>query len=287
MTSRSTEQELAHPDRKTIQSFFDAIHRQYDFLNSLLSFGLDRYWRKCLVQEAFIFHRHPEARKGRRIQTEILRHCSSSLPQDDGSRLSILDLGVGTGKSLEAFLKVYSFERAVGCDFSERMLVKAKSRLDSSCALVACDFHELPFRSEAFDVVTGSFILRSVQDLERFFSEVKRVLTKSGKAVFLELTRPANRFVYLLYQPYLRYYLPIVGKLVSSQEKAYQFLSCSVQTFLEPRALRLEMEHVGFLETTTKSLTFGAATVIEGRKAAGSVSSDREQKGRRSYEHRV
>ena len=180
--------------------------------------------------------------------------------------MSILDLGVGTGESLEAFLKVHPFRCAVGCDFSENMLVKARARVGHSCEMVTGDFHELPFAKEAFDLVTGSFILRSVQNLVAFFSEVKRVLKRGGKAVFLELTRPQSRFLYALYQPYLKFYIPIVGKLVSRHTCAYQFLSQSVQSFLEPGVVRQQMGQVGFSDLTTKSLTFGAATIIMGTK---------------------
>ena len=104
--------DLAHPDAKTIQSLFSAISAQYDFLNSFLSFGLERFWRRRLVSEV-----------------------RAQLPSLETG--SILDLGVGTGKSLDAFLKATPFRRAVGCDFSERMLGVAKGRLNGSCDLIA------------------------------------------------------------------------------------------------------------------------------------------------------
>ena len=185
----------------------------------------------------------------------------------DGLERSILDLGAGTGKSLAAFLRLHQFERVVGCDFSEGMLGKAKERLGNSADLIACDFHELPFPSGTFDLVTGSFILRSVEDMKQFLSEVRRVLQPRGKAVFLELTRPSNPLIWnFLYQPYLRFYVPSVGKLFSRHDHAYQFLSQSVQSFSEPEELKREFESAGFTELRLISLSLGAATIIEGRR---------------------
>ena len=107
---------LAHPDKQTIHDFFDAIGDQYDFLNSFMSFGLDRSWREKTNRLAI-----------------------------SGLERRVLDLGVGTGKSLAHFLKAHSFELAVGCDFSLNMMEKAKSRMGHRANFVAGDFHELPF----------------------------------------------------------------------------------------------------------------------------------------------
>ncbi|MBI3999441.1 MAG: ubiquinone/menaquinone biosynthesis methyltransferase [Candidatus Omnitrophica bacterium] len=229
--------DLAHPDRKTIQSLFNAISPKYDFLNSFLSFGLHVYWRRKTV-----------------------RHTVTGLEN------TILDLGAGTGKSLSTFLRAHRFKRAVGCDFSEPMLQKAKKRLGDSAFLVSGDFHRLPFPDQSFDLVTGSFILRSVQNMAQFLEEVKRVLKPQGKAVFLELTRPKNRFIWkLFYEPYLKFCIPSVGQLFSRHEGAYQFLSQSIQAFVEPEDLQAQFDLTGFSEFSAKSLSFGAATIIQGR----------------------
>ena len=231
---------LAHPDRNTIKSLFNAIPSRYDFLNSFFSLGLDSYWRRRLVSAAL---------------------------SKTNSAESILDLGVGTGKSLAQFLKARSFQRSVGCDFSENMLLKSKERIGNQAELLACDFHELPFPDHSFDIVTGSFVLRSVQTMRVFLSEVKRVLKLNGKAVFLELTRPNNKLVWnLAYRPYLNFYIPAVGKIFSQHDHAYQFLSQSIQSFVDPADLKIDFETAGFTEVSYQSLSFGSATIIQGRK---------------------
>ena len=182
-----------------------------------------------------------------------------------GLEHSILDLGVGTGKSLEAFLSAHQFERAVGCDFSENMLEAAGKRLGPKAELTVCDFHDLSFPEQSFDIVTGSFILRSVQNMDHFLSEAKRVLAPGGKAVFLELTRPANPITWALFKPYLKFYIPFVGKIFSRHDEAYQFLSESIRAFMTPEELKEKFLAAGFKTVSVKPLTFGAATIIEGK----------------------
>ena len=147
------------------------------------------------------------------------------------------------------------------------MLEKARKRLDHLVPLVACDFHDLPFSEHAFNLVTGSFILRSVQNMIQFLSEVKRVLEPNGRAIFLELTRPENRFIWrFLYQPYLKFYVPFMGWFFSRHDHAYEFLSQSVQAFSEPKDLKREFETAGFSEVTVTSISFGAAAIVQGKK---------------------
>ncbi|PIQ87404.1 MAG: hypothetical protein COV74_00855 [Candidatus Omnitrophica bacterium CG11_big_fil_rev_8_21_14_0_20_45_26] len=225
------------PDAKSIQSFFDSIPSRYDALNSFLSLSLDKTWRRQLVRMAF-----------------------------EGGETHLLDIGVGTGKSLEAFLKYRSIPMAIGCDFSQGMLTVARSK-NKQLHLIAADMHVLPFENESFDVVSSSFVLRSVQDMTLFLKEVKRILKKDGKMVFIDLTRPENPFFWhLLYKPYLQFYIPCVGRWISKSPKAYQFLSESIQHFVEPNQFAEILKTVGFQDVKLKSLTGGAATIFKAKK---------------------
>lgn len=237
MPSCRTDSDLAHPDEKTIQSLFNQIAGPYDFLNSLLSFGLDHCWRLELVRRSL-----------------------------QGNEKSILDLGVGTGKSLAAFCDRKRFSSAVGIDFSEAMLALARKRLGKGAFLSAGDFHCLPFGPETFDLISGSFMLRSVQDLRAFFVEVKRVLKPSGRIAFLELTRPRDPLLRELHRFYLNLGVPILGRLFSRHPNAYRFLSRSVQSFLEPSDLKKELEALGFSRILIQPLNFGIVTLIQGEK---------------------
>lgn len=229
--------ELASPDKGHIREFFDSVASRYDLLNSILSFNLDECWRN-------------------RSRDLIL----------EGTEKRILDLGVGTGKYLKGFLNAQSWQCAVGLDFSEKMLARAKADLPASARFVSADFHYLPFAGESFDLVVSSFTLRSVKDMNLFLKEVYRILALGGKAAFLCLTRPRNILMKSVYYPYLKFYLPCMGQLISGHDKAYRFLSESIQSFQNPEVTAGMMREAGFASLKTVSLTLGAATLLLGSK---------------------
>jgi demethylmenaquinone methyltransferase/2-methoxy-6-polyprenyl-1,4-benzoquinol methylase len=123
-----------------------------------------------------------------------------------------------------------------------------------------------PFPPNSFDIVTGSFMLRSVQNMDRFFSEVKRVLKPQGKVIFLELTRPRNPIIWsFFYKPYLQFYIPWIGKFFSRHDEAYRFLSESVRYFMTVEELKEKFLLAQFKSVSIALLTFGAAVVVEGK----------------------
>jgi len=228
----------AFPPKEAIRGFFESIAFRYDSINSLLSFRWDEAWRKKAARQIL---------------------------EGGGKRGAILDLGVGTGKFLERFLGEKSWERAVGVDFAREMLKRARARLGLRCQLIQADIHDLPFEAESFDLVISSFTLRSVKDLPHFFGEVRRVLTPGGKAAFLCLTRPSG-LPRILYAPYLKCYLPLVGGMLSREPKAYRFLSESIQTFFSPPEIQRELESSGFKGVSIFPFSFGLATLILAEK---------------------
>ena len=234
-----TVQDLSAPDKETLRRFFDGIASGYDQINSLLSFSLDQSWRK---------------RAARMILNGKV------------GQARILDLGVGTGKFLNVFLKKRPWQLAVGVDFAAEMLGKARQALPASCRLLQADIHDLPFAGESFDFVVSSFTLRSVKDRGHFFEEVRRILRPGGKVGFLCLTRPASFAGRALYAPYLKFYLPFMGGLLSSSPDAYRFLSESIQTFPSPQEVGGQLESLGFCDIALRPFTFGISTLIKAVK---------------------
>ncbi len=231
----STEAALQAPP---LRVFFDAIAFRYDFLNNLLSFRLDELWRK---KSAAI----------------VLRNSAAS---------SILDLGIGTGKFIRVFMEAKKWKRLAGIDFSFPMLHAAKKILPSGVGFLRADFQSLPFRKGSFDLVISAFALRSVRQMPLFLQGVWEVLSEKGKAAFLCLTRPENIFWRIFYFPYLKFYLPVVGGLVSGNFQAYRFLSDSILSFQEPEKTASMMRETGFQSVKIHRFSFGIATLIVGEK---------------------
>jgi len=226
---------LASPDKETIRGLFDHIAFRYDALNSLLSLSIDESWRKRAVD---LILGNSEREK------------------------SILDLGVGTGKFLARFLRKKTWKLAAGVDFSGEMLRRAQTQLSPSCRLLQADIHDLPFEDQTFDVVVSSFTLRSVKNRNRFFTEVHRILAPGGRVGFLCLTRPSSFVGRTLYAPYLRFYLPFVGGLLTRDRIAYRFLSESIQAFPPFKEIVREMEGSGFQNLHLHPFTFGISTLL-------------------------
>ncbi len=227
-----------HVTEKTIHSFFNAVSCRYDLINSVLSFGGDAGWRRHLIRMAI-----------------------------EGDEESVLDLGAGTGASLGSLLKRKTFRLAVGCDASSRMLSAANQKLGAGASLIHCDFGALPFADHSFDLVTGSFILRSVRDRSFFFRETYRMVKAGGTAAFLELTKPANALFYKwFYRPYLRTVVTRIGGWISGNRGAYEFLSNSIQSFVTGRDLKGELEKAGFRDIVLHELNVGTVSVLTAKK---------------------
>jgi demethylmenaquinone methyltransferase/2-methoxy-6-polyprenyl-1,4-benzoquinol methylase len=228
------------PDKKFIQEAFDSITPFYDRLNQVLSFGMSEAWRKKAA--------------------EIVLSDPRFSPK------TLLDLGCGTGKFLECFLRRKSWESATGVDFSVAMLKKARETVRGNVMWLREDFDALPFLDSSFDLVISGFTLRSVQRLPEFLSTVHRILTPGGKAAFLDLTRPRNFWARMFFYPYLKFILPLLGWILSGNRKAYGFLSGSVRKFQAPEETVRLMNAAGFRDCASKSFAFGAATLIIGTK---------------------
>lgn len=229
------------PDSSRIKQIFTEITPRYDFLNGFLSMSLDRAWRRWAVRMTL-----------------------------EGGEKSILDIGTGTGKFLKAFLEQGHFEKIVALDLCESMLERAqKSMPGRGITWLNADISQgIALETGSFDLVTAAFTLRSIRDrLPFFFSEAARVLKRGGKIAFLELTRPRSLWFQMLYYPYLKAYLPLVGALISGSSQAYSFLANSILHFNEPEQIRTLLEEAGFGSVKIHSYTGGIATLITAQKS--------------------
>lgn len=198
-----------------VRRLFDDVAHRYDFLNSLLSFGLDRSWRRQAV-------RLSAAKQGQ----------------------TVLDLCAGTGKFAIDFAREGC--RVVAVDFSLRMLTYARrltrgKRLDIT--FVAGDVMRLPIR-EKFDVVSIAFGLRNLDNPEQGLRMMRALLRPGGRAVVLELIRPEGRLSGLC-RMYIESVVPAVGRLISLDKFAYRYLADSIVNFWSPGELAQSLKRAG------------------------------------------
>ncbi len=224
---------------QAIQEMFSAIAPRYDFLNRLLSLGIDRGWRRTLVRIA-------------------LREENKA----------ILDVACGTGDvSLELRQKAPR-ARIVGLDFSQAMLDLAQVKIDHAQAgieLVAASAEELPFSPADFDLLTIAFGIRNVVDKKKALAEFYRVLKPHGRLAILEFSQPQAAWLRALYNFYFFKVLPLVGGLFA-RRSAYRYLPDSVAKFPCQDEFSGWLKEAGFRQCRYHSLTFGIATLYLAEK---------------------
>lgn len=225
-----------------IASLFDRISPKYDALNHLLSFNIDKVWRRKTAKTVAQF-----------------------------SPKTILDLATGTADLAIAVAKYNPQAHIIGTDISEKMLeigdakIK-KQKLENQIELHYGDAAKLPFEDNTFDVVTVAFGVRNFEDLDKGLSEICRVLKPNGQAVILEFSMPERFPVKQLYRLYFKHFLPKIGKTVSKDANAYDYLPASVERFLKPKAFLTLLEQHGLTDALAQPLTFGIVTLYTTHK---------------------
>ncbi len=225
-----------------VRFMFARVVPRYDLLNHLLSFNLDRWWRR---------------RTARRLRPTL---------RQPGAR--VLDLCCGTGDLLLA-LTAQGARSPVGADFCHPMLAAARRKLRSGAAdLVEADALRLPFPAETFEAVTVAFGFRNLANYRSGLAEMLRVLRPGGVAAILEFSRPAHPGLARLYEFYSRRILPCIGGWISGCPEAYSYLPDSVRNFPGPGELAGEMRRAGFHPVAFDLFTGGIVALHLGWKPA-------------------
>lgn len=230
----------------SIQSMFNSIAKQYDLTNAILSLSLHKRWNQALIQHVQKY----------------------STPQ------TILDLCSGTGEIAFNFINQLTHPcHAYLIDFSSEMLecarnkaIKGKFKYPHQLSYLEADVQKLPLMDEMADCATMAYGIRNVKDPAQCMREVYRVLKPGGVFGILELTRPKYRLLRIGHQLYLKTLIPLLGKWLTDNQDAYQYLCQSIQSFYNPEALTNSLSNCGFVNLQCHSLWGGIATIILGQK---------------------
>ena len=221
-----------------VQQMFDAIASRYDLMNRVMTFGQDQRWRRFVVERA-------------------------GNPENGW----VLDLATGTGDIAALFRKTYPRCRIIGADFSVNMLMEAAKRFGrKEFSWQVCDANELPFDADVFHSVTFGYLLRNVDDSLHVLKEAYRVLAPGGAVVCLDTTPPSKSLVYPFVWFYLKYGIPILGRMLADDEAAYAYLTGSTMDFYNAQELAGLFAEAGFVEVGFKKFMMGTIGVHWGIK---------------------
>lgn len=211
-------------------------------LNHTLSFGFDKGWR----------------RKGIRF----LRPYSPK---------QILDIATGTGDLAIAMQKQLHAETIIGADISEGMMEVGRQKvkeadLQDHVSFEYQDCTALTFADNTFDAVTAAFGVRNFEDMEKGLREMYRVTKPGGHLMILELSTPESFPMKQLYQLYSKVVIPTVGRFVSKEKAAYDYLPASIQVVPQGKVMTDLLTRVGYKEAKARTLTFGICSLYTGTK---------------------
>lgn len=221
-----------------VQRMFDSIAGRYDLMNRVMTLGQDQRWRRFVVAKAGI----PLAG-------------------------TVLDLATGTGDIAFLMAQTHPSVNVVGGDFSGNMLAEAKHRFrETSIHWQVCDANQLPFQDNSLAAVTFGYLLRNVDDSLRVLREVHRVLQPGGRVVCLDTTPPRKNVYYPFVRLYLRYGIPLLGRLLADDEAAYAYLTGSTMDFHSAETLADFFCQAGFGSVDYKLFMLGTIAVHWGEK---------------------
>ncbi len=227
--------------KEQVTQMFDNISGNYDFMNRIMTFGIDVKWRKKVVKMV--------------AETKVK---------------DILDIATGTG-DFAIMLADIKPRKIVGLDISEGMLAVGKKKvqekkLEHIIEMVLGDSENLPFDDNSFDAVTVGFGVRNFENLDKGLQEINRVLRPGGIFVVLETSQPEKFPFKQLYKLHAKYIIPLLGRLFSKDQKAYEYLPESAEAFPYGEAFNNILKKNQFISVQNYPLMFGAASIYKSFK---------------------
>ena len=212
-----------------VESMFNAIAASYDTLNHRLSWNIDKGWRRKAVEQLRPYAPH-----------------------------TILDIATGTGDFAILLAQQLQPETIVGTDISEGMMDVARKKVAKAAKE---DCMQLSYDDNSFDAVTAAFAIRNFASLDTGLKEMHRVLKTNGHLSIIELTTPVHFPMKQLFAIYAHTVLPIYGRLISKDKRAYQYLTDTIEAFPQGETMMTIFKKAGFKEVRFKRLTMGICTM--------------------------
>ncbi len=225
--------------KQKVASMFDAVAPRYDFLNRLLSGGIDQSWRRAAIKKLAPY-----------------------------KPVRILDLATGTADLAIEAMKLGP-EKVTGVDIAEEMLKLGREKikrlnLEDRISLQYGDAEKLPFSDAQFDAAMVAFGVRNFENLQLGLKDIRRVLKPGGVLVVLEFSRPTAFPIKQFYSFYSKAVMPVIGRVFSKAKGAYEYLPDSIAAFPDGEDFLQELRDAGYEQEKAQKLTFGVASLYQG-----------------------
>lgn len=227
---------------KVVEEMFNNIAPNYDKLNHLMSFDIDKGWRRKAISQLMPY------------------------PHDQ-----ILDIATGTGDFAILAAKMLRPEKITAVDISEGMMNVGRLKAKEEGVSDTIDFKKedctnMTFADNTFDAVISAFGIRNFQDLDKGLAEMCRVLKKGGHLSIVELATPVKFPMRQLFKIYSHIVLPAYGKIVSHDKSAYEYLPATIEAFPQGEQMTDILLKTGFAKAEFKRLTCGICTMFFAEK---------------------
>lgn len=227
--------------KEQVAQMFDNIAFRYDFLNSLLSLGIHKGWRKKCIK--LIAAKKPKY---------------------------ILDVATGTADFAIGAMKLNP-ESVIGIDISEGMMKHGREKLvklglDKKITLQYGDAETCDLPSNSMDAITVGFGVRNFENLEKGLENMLRILKPGGQLCVLEFSSPRKFPVKQFYKFHFKYITPTLGKMFSKDTRAYTYLPESIKAFPDNERFTAILEKVGYKNASFSSVGLGLASIYLAEK---------------------
>jgi demethylmenaquinone methyltransferase/2-methoxy-6-polyprenyl-1,4-benzoquinol methylase len=232
--------------QKKIVSMFDNIAKTYDLANRILSFGIDKSWRKQGCNLAFYHY-------------------------DKKSIAKIVDVATGTGDMMSYWDKIakkqnIEIKKLIGIDPSIGMVEIGKKKFPNFEFQIS-SATELNLENDSIDIISISYGIRNVVERQKAWNEFYKKLKNNGLVVILEFTkRPNENFISKIRDFYMKVLLPKVGGFISKNREAYEYLPNSIDNFIDSDKMILELKEAGFKVLENRSFSMGISSLFIAKK---------------------
>ncbi|HRS53416.1 MAG TPA: bifunctional demethylmenaquinone methyltransferase/2-methoxy-6-polyprenyl-1,4-benzoquinol methylase UbiE [Bacteroidales bacterium] len=228
-----------------ICEMFDNIADKYDFINNLLTLGIDAKWRESAITKV-----------------------------GNIKNFEIIDIATGTA-DIAIKLCLHGANRVTAVDISDKMLLHAqlkinKYKLNDKISLVKADCENMPFENNKFDLAIISFGIRNFENPLKALKEVYRILKPASKIIILEFSYPDNIIGKFINKYYVKNALNIVGEFVAHNKVAYNYLYNSINEFPKGDAFLDLMRLANFCDLSIDTNTAGIVSIYSGVKRLNS-----------------